>query len=307
MKRLPTLRQLVHLVALADHGHFGRAAQAAHVTQSTLSASLKELEANLGAALVDRTKRRVIVTPLGQKVVARARRLLADAEELARLARAEGAPLAGELRLGVIPTIGPYLLPAVLPRLRRRYPRLRLLLTEDLTDRLLPQLAAGTLDVLILALPYDVGTDETVIIGRDPFSVVVPRTHVLAGADKVPSARLRGEPLLLLRDGHCLRAHALDACGFRDPSSPLGFEATSLHTLAQMVDNGVGITLLPQLALDAGLLKNTGLVARPLAGTHTSRDIGLVWRRNTARKAELELLARELKEIWAERARATSH
>src|SRR5262245_24638734 len=164
MKRLPTLRQLGHLVALADHGHFGRAAKAAHVTQSTLSASLKELEATLGAALVDRTKRRVIITPLGHKVVTRARQLLADAEELAR---AEGPPLAGELRLGVIPTIGPYLLPAVLPRLRRRYPKLRLLLTEDLTDRLLPQLEAGALDVLILALPYDVGSDETAIIGCD--------------------------------------------------------------------------------------------------------------------------------------------
>jgi LysR family hydrogen peroxide-inducible transcriptional activator len=301
MNSLPTLRQLRHLVTLAEHAHFGRAARAAHVTQSTLSASIRELETTLGAALVDRTRRRVVFTPLGLKIVERARRLLTDAEELARLAREEGPPLAGEIRLGVIPTIGPYLLPRVLPLLRRRYPKLRLLLTEDLTDRLLAQLDDGTLDVLILALPYDVGGDETATIGRDPFSVVVPRAHQLAGAASVPSERLRGEPLLLLRDGHCLRAHALAACGFRDPASPVAFEATSLHTLVQMVDNGLGITLVPQLALDAGLLKGTGLVERPLAGGHASREIGLVWRANTARKPEFTLLAQELKDLWGER------
>ncbi len=297
MNVLPSLRQLRHLVALAEHGHFGRAARASHVTQSTLSASIKELEQTLGAVLIDRGQRRALLTPLGRDTVERSRRVLAEAQELVRAAREGGAPLAGELRLGVIPTISPYLLPPILPRLRKAHPRLRLFLVEDLTERLVAQLDAGTLDALLLALPCDCGTNETTGLGSDPFSVVVPRGHPLAVLERVPPERLRGEPLLLLKDGHCLREHALAACALRDAAAPEGFEATSLLTLVQMVDNGIGITLLPQMALDAGILRGTGLAAVPLGGLRPSREIGLAWRRGSARRVEFQMLAGELRRL----------
>ncbi|MCX7353994.1 MAG: hydrogen peroxide-inducible genes activator [Alphaproteobacteria bacterium] len=299
---LPTLKQLRHLAALAEHGHFGRAAKAAHVTQSTLSASLKELEQTLGAALVDRTQRRVVFTPLGREVVELARRLLDEAEALAELARARGKPLTGPLRFGVIPTISPFFLPRVLPGLRRAYPALQLLLVEDQTARLVEQLNDGKLDVLLLALPYDIPSAETALVARDPFSLVCPKDHPLAKSAPVPPASLQHETLLLLRDGHCLRGHALDACALADRRESAGVEATSLHTLVQMVDNGLGVTLLPQIAIDAGILRGTQLVARALDGARASRDLGLVWRRGTARRAEFELLASELKRL-AEKAK----
>ena len=295
MAFLPSLRQLRHFAALARTGHFGRAARAENVTQSTLSASVKALEDGLGAALVDRSTRRVVLTPLGAEVAERARRLVAEAEDLAQLARAEGAPLSGALRLGVIPTIGPYLLPRVLPALRRAYPRLRLHLIEDLTDRLVEQLNQGRLDVLLLALPYDVPGTDSAPVSRDAFSLVAPKGHKLLSAPALGTRALKGENLLLLREGHCLRGHALDACGLAETREAEALEATSLHTIVQMVDNGLGITLLPQLAIDAGLLRGTKLAARPLEGA--ARDIGLVWRRGTARKAEFELLARELAKL----------
>lgn len=298
---LPTLKQLRHLAALAEHGHFGRAAKAAHVTQSTLSASLKELEQTLGAALVDRTQRRVVFTPLGREVVERARRLLEDAESLAELARARGKPLTGPLRFGVIPTISPFFLPRVLPGLRRAYPSLQLHLVEDQTARLVEQLNDGKLDVLLLALPYDIPSAETALVARDAFSLVCPKDHPLAKSAPVKPASLQHETLLLLRDGHCLRGHALDACALADRRKSAGVEATSLHTLVQMVDNGLGVTLLPQIAIDAGILRGTQLVARPLDGARASRDLGLVWRRGTARRAEFELLAKELKRLAEKR------
>jgi LysR family hydrogen peroxide-inducible transcriptional activator len=180
MINLPTLKQLRHLVALAEHGHFGRAAEASHVTQSTLSASLKELEQVLGAQLVDRTKRRVTVTPLGQSVVAKARKLLQEAEDLVETARANRKPLSGPLQLGVIPTIGPFLLPRALPVLRRRHPGLKLYLTEDLTERLLEQLHSGKLDAALIALPYELPGLEQTVIGADPFTVALPEAHALA-------------------------------------------------------------------------------------------------------------------------------
>ncbi|MBL8838237.1 MAG: hydrogen peroxide-inducible genes activator [Alphaproteobacteria bacterium] len=302
MIAVPSLRQLRHLAVLAEHGHFGRAARAAHVTQSTLSASIKELERTLGAVLIDRAQRRAVLTPLGQKIVERARLVIAEAEELVRAAKEGGAPLAGELRLGVIPTVAPYLLPPILPRLRKAHPKLRLFLTEDLTERLVAQLDAGTLDMLLLALPCDCGANETTAIARDAFSVVVPKGHRFAAQKQVAPEALQGEPVLLLKDGHCLREHALAACALRDLSAPEGFEATSLLTLVQMVDNGIGITLLPKMALDAGILRGTRLVARPLAGDRSFREIGVAWRRGSARRAEYAMLADALRGLIGERA-----
>jgi LysR family hydrogen peroxide-inducible transcriptional activator len=303
MISFPTLRQLRHLVALADHGHFGRAAAAVAVTQSTLSASIKELEAVLEAALVDRTRRRVVLTPLGRQTVERARRILADTEALALAARAEREPLSGTLRMGVIPTVGPYLLPAVLPDLRRSYRRLQLYLTEDLTPRLLEQLHAGQVDVVLLALPYDCGNVETAALFDDRFLLALPADHPLAKERRIHPERLRSEEVLLLRDGHCLREHALSVCGLADRRRTEAFEATSLPTLVQMVDNGLGVTPLPELAISAGVLRGTSLITRPLASEEPGREVALVWRRGTGRHEEFQLLAREL----AARARKARH
>ena len=297
METLPTLKQLRHLVALADNRHFGKAAKACFVTQSTLSASIKELEDVLQAPLVDRTNRRVAVTPLGEATVERARRLLDEAQELVLAAQRERAPLTGTVRLGVIPTVGPFLLPRILPALREAWPKLRLYLREDQTDALLEQLHDGRLDALVLALPYDCGNVETALLFKDRFSLGLRRDHRLARARKVTPAEVEAETLLLLQEGHCLRGHALSACRIGDKRHADAFEATSLHTLVQMVDNGLGVTLLPQLALDGGILKGTDVVARSLDVEQPQRDIALVWRKGTARTAEFRLLAQELKRL----------
>jgi len=293
---LPSIRQLRHLVALAEAGHFGRAAEACAVTQSTLSASIKELEGVLEAPLVDRTKRRVVLTPLGQETVTRARRILEETEELALAARATRAPLTGTIRMGAIPSIGPFLLPKVLPGLRRAYRQLKLYLVEDLTERLVEQLRQGKLDVVLLALPYDCGPVESKILLEDRFVVTLPRAHPLAKETRIKPEELWSQDLLLLKDGHCLRDHALAACRLADRRRTEGFEATSLPTLVQMVDNGLGITLLPELGVEAGLLRGTSLVTRPLAAEEPARQIGLVWRRGTGRREEFLLLAKELAE-----------
>jgi LysR family hydrogen peroxide-inducible transcriptional activator len=292
MANLPSFRQLSHLVSLADHGHFGRAAQACHVTQSTLSASVRELENTLQAALVDRTKRRVVLTPLGREIVERARRILNEGTDLVEAARAGSEPLSGPLRMGVIPTVGPFLLPEILPRLRRAYPALRLYLVEDLTARLVDELQAGRLDIVLLALPHDDCRNlETMVLFRDPFAVALPNGHRLAAGNAVALETLASDELLLLKDGHCLREHALTACRLADRRQIEPVEATSLHTLVQMVDNGLGITLLPQLSIGGGILKGTAIKVLPIAGESPSREIGLVWRRGTGRQTEFALLA----------------
>jgi LysR family hydrogen peroxide-inducible transcriptional activator len=299
MKNQPSLRQLRHLVSLARHRHFGRAAKACHVTQSTLSASIKELEDLLQATLVDRTRRRVVVTPLGQTVVERAEEILRLTDELVEAAQGSREPLSGSLRLGVIPTVGPFLLPRCLPALRRRFPKLRLYLSEDLTERLLEQLRRGELDLALIALPYEAPDAESAELVEDPFSLVVPRDHPWAGLDRVDPDRLAQANLLLLRDGHCLREHALAACRLADRGQIDAFGATSLYTLVQMVENGLGATLLPKLAIDAGILRGTRLAVLPLGVEAPSRRVALLWRRGTARRGEFELLARSLREILA--------
>lgn len=306
MKPLPTLRQLSYLVALADHRHFGRAAESCFVTQSTLSAGLQELEGLLGVTLVERTKRRVMPTPLGEEIVARARRLLRDAEDLADTARAAAEPLSGLVRLGVIPTIAPYLLPRVLPGLRAAHPRLKLHLREDQTARLLEALSGGDLDVVLLALPYPAEDLETEEIGADPFLLACPPDHPLARLKQVAAADLAGADLLLLEEGHCLREHALAAC--RLPSvQGRGLQATSLHTLVQMVANGLGVTLLPRLAVDAEVTRGVDLVLRPLAdGEAAARHLGLAWRRSSPRRGEYRLLAEELRRLTASPAAAVA-
>jgi LysR family hydrogen peroxide-inducible transcriptional activator len=297
MIALPSLRQLRHLVALHETGNFGRAAEAMLVTQSTLSASIKELETVLDAHLVDRTRRRVVFTPLGEEVVARSRRLLADAEGLVHLVASRRDPLSGDLRLGVIPTIAPYLLPRVLPDLRRRFPKLKLFLTEDQTGRLIEALDAGQLDLCLVALPCDCGGGEVAPLFTDRFRLACRADDPLAGSAPLAPSALPPERLLLLQEGHCLREQALSACGLPDRGRREAFAATSLLTLVQMVEGGLGLTLVPELAVGAGLLKGTDLVTRPLAGD-AERTIGLTWRRGTARRAEFDLLAAALRAAW---------
>jgi LysR family hydrogen peroxide-inducible transcriptional activator len=291
-KHLPSLTQLRHLVAVADHGHFGRAAAACFITQSSLSASIKELETVLGKVLIERTRRSVMMTPLGEETVSRARKVLTDVEEIVDLVNASGDPLMGSLRLGVIPTIGPFLLPRVLPALRRAYPGLKLYLREEQSARLIDALGSGNLDLLLLAFPYPADGFETYLFADDPFWVAFPKGHRYASKERVMSTDLEGEKLLLLEEGHCLRDHALSACSLTGEISAAEFQASSLHTLVQMVDNGLGLTLLPKMAIDAGIAKATRVQMRPMEGKGISRQIGFVWRISWPRKEEFVLLAK---------------
>lgn len=292
---LPTLRQFKYLVALRDHLHFSRAAEACFVTQSTLSAGIQELEAVLGSTLVERSKRSVLFTPLGEEVVERARGLLDEAASIAALVNASKAPLSGLVRLGVIPTIAPFLLPRVLPALRRAYPELKLHLKENLSQVVCADLMAGRLDVVLLALPYHCGDVESEILFEDPFLAAYPAGEAPA-TKKVRPQTLDRERLLLLEEGHCLRDHALAVCGEAAPRLGNNLLGTSLHTLVQMIDNGLGITLLPQMALDSGLLKGTEVETRELAGEAPARLIGLIWRKNSPNGKDFRMLAAFLRD-----------
>ncbi len=290
---LPTLRQLQYLKLLAEHGSFSRAAQAAHVTQPTLSAGIQELEKILGAAMVDRNRSGVILTAAGAEAVARAGAILAQAEDLVQASRGAGQSLAGRFRLGVIPTVAPFLLPKALPALRARYPRLRLFLREDLTHRLIAELKAGALDAAVIARPYGMAGLEWAHVGDDELLAAFPAGHPLAAAGPIAPERMDGEDLILLEDGHCLRDHALAACGrgARRQSPEGGFAATSLATLVQMVGAGLGVSFLPAMAVEAGLAASAQVAVRPLGPDRPSREIVVAWRAASTRATEGALLA----------------
>lgn len=283
---LPSLKQLRYLVALEEHRHFGKAAASCFVSQSTLSAGLKELETALDAELVERNNRTVVFTALGLEVANRARRVLREAEELAELAAKGKEPLSGRLRLGVIPTIAPYLLPKTLPVLRKAYPKLQLYLTEDQTARLLALLEDGTLDLVLLALPYHVENVETLPLFKDGFQLVTRKDSPLAQKKTATTADLKDADLLLLAEGHCLREHALAAC--RLPQADSGFSGASLNTLVEMVAGGLGVTLLPDMAVPMHVPKQGELVARPFDRSGAGREIGLVWRTTSSRGPEFK-------------------
>ncbi|MEE4351169.1 MAG: LysR substrate-binding domain-containing protein [Pacificimonas sp.] len=294
MVHLPTLKQLQYLVALHDHGHFGKAAGAVFVSQSTLSSGLRELESLLDANLVERTRRVVRFTPLGERVAERARKVLAAAEDLTALVQTESKPLTGDLRLGVIPTIAPFLLPRILPKLRAAHPKLRLFLREEPSADVCEALHKGQVDCALLALPYGCGEIDAEVLFEDRFLVAAHRDDDTLAAESVAAGEIDGDRLLLLEDGHCLKEHALAACRrpeFRSEASVIG---TSLHTLIQMVDNRLGLTLVPQMAVDAGLLRGTEVEARPLAEDGAVRDIALIWRRSSPRAEEFRMLAKAL-------------
>ena len=291
---LPTLKQLQYLVALRDTGHFSRAADTCFVTQSTLSAGLRELESLLGVVLVERTRRVVRFTPLGLKIADKAQRVLREAEELAALARAAGKPLSGELRMGVIPTIAPFLLPRVLGKLREEWPDLKLYLREETSGAACESLHRGQADCVLLALPYACGDVEHVDLFDDRLFVAFPAGHA-PGDGPVDACDIDEKRLLLLEDGHCLKDHALSACNRPELRAEATMMGTSLHTLVQMVDNGLGVTMLPEMAIKAGILDHTGIVARPLLAEHPSRRIALIWRTGSPRDKEFRLLAEALK------------
>lgn len=295
---LPTLRQLQYLKLLAEHGSFGRAAEAAHVTQPTLSAGIQELERTLGASVVDRARSGVILTAVGEEALRRAVTILTETEELVQAAKNASQPLAGRFRLGVIPTIAPFLLPRALPVLRKRFPKLRLFLREDLTQRLVASLRAGQLDAALIALPYEMTGLAWAHVSDDELLAAAPADHPLARQAEIAPSAMETSELILLEDGHCLRDQALAACGLRPPRAgeEESFAATSLPTLVQMVGSGLGVTFLPAMAVEAGLTETAPIAVRPIAAEHPTREIVVAWRAGSSRAAEGRLLAEALKE-----------
>src|SRR5947209_5331981 len=293
---LPTVKQLQYLVALRRFGHFGRAADACFVTQSTLSAGLRELETLLGTTLVERTRRVVRFTALGEKIAEKAVKVLRETEELAEMARAQGMPLHGELRMGVIPTIAPFLLPSMLPRLRQQWPQLKLYLREETSNSACEALHRGQLDCVLLALPFACGDVDSAQLFNDPLYVAYPRGEA-PNASSIEAAEIDETRLLLLEDGHCLKDHALSACNRPELRAHAEMMGTSLHTLVQMVDNGLGVTFVPGMANEAGILTGTGVDAKPLRSEHPYRRIALIWRRSSPRESEFQMLASTLRRI----------
>jgi LysR family hydrogen peroxide-inducible transcriptional activator len=295
---LPAPQQLRYLVTLAETQHFGRAASACAVTQSTLSAGLIALERQLDAHILDRTiGKRVAFTPLGLEIIARARTALAALEALAEAALVARTPMSGPLRLGVIPTIGAFLLPRLMPALRQSFPNLRLYLHEDTTARCLERLTANRLDLVLLALPCDCGAAVTLKVARDEFVAALPPGSPLASLERVTPRHLATERMLLLEEGHCLRDQALAVCPPTRADSPDAYAATSLHTLVQMVASGLGTTLLPRLAVDAGVTNGADVTLRPLAGRGAWRTLGLAWRPDSPREQDYRALGRALGEV----------
>src|SRR6201997_4210045 len=293
---LPSIQQLRFLCALAEQCHFGRAAETCAVTQSTLSGGIKELEARLGIMLFERSHRRVMLTPLGKEIATRAQRLLVDAEELVGLARNAQEPLSGPLRFGVIPTVGPYVLPSLLSHLGTARPKLKLYVREAPTAVLLDRLAGGELDILLVAIPYDLGNVETMEIAEDPIVVAMPRNHPLGRHKVVSHDDLAREQLLLIEDGHCLRSHSLQACRIVNPVRNEFFQATSLRTLVQMVAAGLGITLMPQIAVDTELAPTRNVVIRSLSPDRPFRTLVLAWRPTSTRGAEFRMFGDLIRE-----------
>lgn len=293
--RAPTLKQLQYFIALTETEHFGRAADRCFVSQSAFSNAIQELETSLGTQLVDRTNRNVTITATGQEVAVQARLVIRDVDSLVEIARGRSEPLTGQLRLGVIPTIAPFVLPDALPRLRKRFPELELLLAEDQTERIYRRLMDGELDLLLLALPWQMQGVEEMPLFKDEFCLACREGTDRVDPENYRYNRLDSDSILLLEDGHCLREHALAACRLRDTQKVRRFGASSLLTLIEMVDADLGITFLPEMARDSALLRNTSVKLWPL-GERSYRTIGLVWRKGSRRTDEFRLLGEFLGE-----------
>ena len=291
---LPTLKQLRYFVALEENEHFGKAAESCFVSQSAFSVAIKELEAQLGAQLVDRTNKNVTITRVGREVANHARHCLRDVEYLAEVARSNQESLTGRLNMGVIPTIAPFVLPTLMPRLRESYPDLQLYLREDTTQAIYAALMGGELDVVLLALPYKLSNVETCTLFKDHFLLACHKDTRFLDPDDYRFESLPDESVLLLEDGHCLRDHALSACKIQNQETVSRFAASSLYTLIEMVDSDIGITYLTEMAKDSMILKHTDIKTYSM-GEERYREIGLAWRKGSARSEEFELLGEVIK------------
>ena len=290
------LKDLRYLVAVADSRHFGRAAERCFVSQPTLSAQLKKLEQYLGVQLIERQPKNVTLTDAGEQIVARARKILEASDEVVTLARAHRDPLAGILRIALLPTIGPYLLPRVSQPIRKALPRLDLRLYEYQTAPMLEKLQLGEIDVGLLALPVEMEGLEARELYTEAFTVAVPDHHRLAKRESVRVDDLQGETLLLLEDGHCLRDQALEVCSRIGPNEKQDFRATSLETLRQMVATGAGVTLLPELATKGAYGHARGVTIRPFTRPAPVRHIGAIWRKSSARTSAIDAFCKVIAE-----------
>jgi LysR family hydrogen peroxide-inducible transcriptional activator len=296
MNRLPSVKQLRYFVALEQREHFGKAAQACFVSPSAFSVAIRDLETLLGVQLVDRTNRQVTITAIGREVATQARLCLRDIEDLVELAAQRRAPLEGPLKLGVIPTIAPFLLPKLLPRVRKEHPALRLYIREGKTEQIYQDLMNGRLDLILIALPYALRNVQLMPLFRDRFLLACRRNTRLVDPEHFTLNRLTAGSVLLLEDGHCLRDHALAACRLRNLDTVNNFAASSLHTLLEMVDSDLGITFVPEMAVGSALLKHTRIQTYPLE-KKSYREIGLAWRQSSARSPEFRKLGALIKAV----------
>ena len=305
MMIVPSPQQLRYLLALAEYRHFGRAALGCSVTQSTLSAGILALERQLDAPLLDRgVGKRVVFTPLGDEVVRRARTALSSLEAISYLVQASREPMTGPMRLGVIPTIGPFVVSQLISTVKQWFPQISLVITEDLTASLLEKLASGRLDVVLFAVPYHCEGVETAPLWRDPLLLGVPGGHSLAALTEVPLSRVEEERMVLMQDGHCLRDQTIDICrqgrNWGEGELEDANTASSLYTLTRMIDAGLGVGLLPELAVDAGILERSHVVARPVTGGPAWRTIALGWRTGSPRTEDFDMLTKTLRRLAPE-------
>ncbi|MCL1073662.1 hydrogen peroxide-inducible genes transcriptional activator OxyR [Shewanella dokdonensis] len=297
MKPLPSLKNLYYLVNLHQEQNFNRAAGICHVSQSTLSSGIQNLEEQLGYQLIERDHKSFMFTAIGEEVVQRALKILTDVDDLVELVKNQGEPMTGEIRLGCIPTIAPFLLSRLLKQCHENYPQLSLLLKEDTTERLLASLGKGELDLLLLALPADVTGYHSMKVGIDPFKMVIHKDLANTVHEPVDYQTLPDESIFLLQTEHCITGHAISACQLGDSRKVNPFAATSLHTLVQMVNSKLGTTFLPQMAIDAGILNDTDLTVLAPPGDSPFREIGLVWRQTTSRIRTFRTLGLEVQKL----------
>ena len=274
--------------------HFGKAAEACFVSQSAFSVAIRELESTLGVQLFDRTNKRVTITAMGQEIIVQARLVVRDLEALVDMTRVSNEPFSGKLRLGIIPTISPFLLPKILPQLRSHFPQLQLFLQEDTTQRVYEKLMSGALDLILIAFPYELRNVEKMTLFKDPFLLAYKKGSKFIEAQKVTADHLESESILLLEDGHCLREHALSACKIRNLNKVSHFAASSLLTLIEMVEADLGVTYLPEMAKGSPMLKNTNIQTQAMPKS-SHREIGLIWRKGTARSKEFKMLGEFIK------------
>jgi LysR family transcriptional regulator, hydrogen peroxide-inducible genes activator len=300
MKRLPSVKQLQYLLALHEHQHFGRAAEACFVGQSTLSAAIANLEETMQTQLLERDHKTFIFTSLGEDVVRQARHIIEQCEELTEFAKSQGKPMAGPFRLGCIPTIAPFVLSEVMSLCRERYPDLQLLLREDTSDNSLHALAEGRLDMVLLALPYETGAFHTEVLAQDGFKLVLHKDWLGRGFNQDVS-QWPDESIFLLEREHCLTGHAVKACELEDSRKVNPFFATSLYTLTQMVNNKLGVTFVPQMAINSGLLESTELITQQPSSGNAYRDIGVAWRPTSSKARSYRLMTSLISEVLAQK------